>query len=172
VVIGDSVAVDTTGSLQQLRLIGTVDTDRQAVFDSMALVDISTAQELLDSQGSLSRIDLILPQTTAETQIQQLEKTFAGLQVTEAARRNNALLQMTEAFHTNLLAMSLLALLVGAFLIYNTITLSVLQRRTLFGQLRVIGVSRRELFGSIMFETLIFAVIGTAAGLLLGYVLG
>jgi len=171
-VVGESVNVDTSESLPQLRLIGTVDTDRQAVFDSMAMVDISTAQELLKSHGNLSRIDLILPETTAESQIQLIEQTFPDLQVTEAARRNNALLQMTEAFHTNLLAMSLLALLVGAFLIYNTITLSVLQRRSLFGQLRVIGVSRQELFGSIMLETLIFAVVGTAAGLLLGYVLG
>ena len=170
--IGDSVSVDTISSLQQLRLIGTVDTDRQAVFDSMALMDISTAQEILESQGSLSRIDLILPEATAEAQIQLIEQTFPALQVTQAARRNNALLQMTEAFHTNLLAMSLLALLVGAFLIYNTITLSVLQRRSLFGQLRVIGVSRQELFGSIMFETLVFAILGTAAGLLLGFLLG
>ena len=170
--IGDNVSVESTSSMQQLRLIGTVDTDRQAVFDSMAMVDISTAQELFESQGRLSRIDLILPEATTEARVKLIEQTFPDLQVTQAARRNNALLQMTEAFHTNLLAMSLLALLVGAFLIYNTITLSVLQRRSLFGQLRVIGVSRQELFSSIMFETLIFAAIGTAAGLLLGYVLG
>ena len=79
---------------------------------------------------------------------------------------------MTEAFHTNLLAMSLLALLVGAFLIYNTVTLSVIQRRQTFGQLRAIGLQRHELFRSILSETLAFAVIGTLAGIIIGYMLG
>ena len=172
IAVGGSVTVDSGGSLKQLRLISTVDTDTQVAFDSIAMVDISTAQELTGFQGKLSRIDLVLSEEPGAADVSLIQKTFPDLQIIEAGRRNNALQQMTQAFHTNLLAMSLLALLVGAFLIYNTVTLSVLQRRSLFGQLRVAGVRRGELFGSILAETLVFAVIGTAAGLLLGLLLG
>ena len=54
--------------------------------------------------------------------------------------------EMTAAFSTNLTAMSLLALVVGMFLIYNSSSFTVLQRRALWGSLRVLGTTRRELF--------------------------
>lgn len=75
---------------------------------------------------------------------------------------------MTRAFELNLQALSLLALVVGMFLIYNAMTFSVVQRRGLFGSLRALGVTRRELFMMIIAEAL---AIG-AAGIVLGLVLG
>lgn len=172
IAIDDRVRLADTNTLQQLQLINTIDTRQQAAFDTLAMTDISTAQELLGLQGRLSRIDLIIPDDQVNATIRLLKHEFPKVRVVAAERRNNALQQMTQAFHTNLLAMSLLALLVGAFLIYNTVTLSVLQRRSLFGQLRVAGVQRGELFRAILIETLVFATIGTIAGLLLGWLLG
>ena len=181
-------------ALPPLQLISTVDTNEQPGFESIAMVDIATAQNILGMQGKLSRIDLILPvqklftedsdskidkgqfgqakQNQIDRDISEITQSFKGVRIESAERQSNSLIQMTQAFHTNLFAMSLLALLVGAFLIYNTVTLSVIQRRPLFGQLRVVGITRGELFGSVMIETLVFAVLGTAAGLLLGYLLG
>ena len=184
---GDLIKVRSSG--KTLELLTTVDAATNPGFENIALVDISTAQNLLGMQGRLSRIDLVLPlptelnQTSANAagttrakqiaeDITRLESFFPGVRITDAARRNDSLTQMTEAFHTNLLAMSLLALLVGAFLIYNTVTLSVIQRRQTFGQLRAVGIQRHELFRSILTETLIFAVIGTLAGIAIGYLLG
>ncbi len=179
--VGSSITL--ADSSVTLTLISTVDTTVQANFENIAMVDISTAQDVLGLQGKLSRIDLVLPlqpaaatfkqrTTQLEQDIDYIEAAISGARVIEAARRNNALLQMTEAFHTNLLAMSLLALLVGAFLIYNTVTLSVIQRRSVFGQLRVAGVHRHELFRSIITETFAFSIAGTLAGVILGYFLG
>lgn len=48
---------------------------------------------------------------------------------------------MTRSFSLNLTALSLLALLVGMFLVYNTINFSVLQRRPLLASLRSLGVT-------------------------------
>jgi len=183
---GDTIAVKDHNL--QLTLTNTVDSEEQPGFESIAMVDISTAQEILGMQGRLSRIDLILPlpetsasaktaaQFDGENELQKninfIESSISGVAVTDAERQKSSLTQMTEAFHTNLLAMSLLALLVGAFLIYNTVTLSVIQRRQTFGQLRAIGLQRHELFRSILTETLAFAVIGTLAGIIIGYMLG
>ena len=183
---GDTITVKDSNL--QLTLTNTVNSDEQPGFESIAMVDVSTAQEILGMQGRLSRIDLILPlpKTSAaankvalsngDSELQKninfIESNIASVAVTDAERQRNSLTQMTEAFHTNLLAMSLLALLVGAFLIYNTVTLSVIQRRQTFGQLRAIGLQRHELFRSILTETLAFAVIGTLAGIVIGYMLG
>lgn len=178
---GDSITIKN--SSLQLELINTVDTKQQPGFENIAMADISTAQEILGSPGKLSRIDLILPlpatfayteapEDQLQSDIEYIESSLPGTSVTSAARRNNSLMQMTQAFHTNLLAMSLLALLVGAFLIYNTVTLSVIQRRQTFGQLRALGVQRNELFRSIITETVLFSVLGTLAGIILGYLLG
>ena len=79
---------------------------------------------------------------------------------------------MTRAFRLNLTALSLLALVCGAFLIYNTMTFSVVQRRTLIGTLRALGVTRGEIFALVLGEALAVALLGTAAGLGAGVLLG
>jgi putative ABC transport system permease protein len=79
---------------------------------------------------------------------------------------------MTAAFRLNLTALSLLALVVGMFLIYNTMTFSVVQRRLLFGILRSLGVTQREVVVLVLGEALIAGSIGAVLGLALGLALG
>src|SRR4030095_13879335 len=79
---------------------------------------------------------------------------------------------MTKAFRLNLTALSLLALVCGVFLIYNTMTFSVVQRRGTIGTLRALGVTRREIFVPVLGEALVVAVLGTATGLVSGVILG
>ena len=80
--------------------------------------------------------------------------------------------EMTRAFSINLKALGLLSLLVGMFLIYNTMTFLVMQRRRLIGSLRSIGVTRRQIFKLIIGEALLLAAIGTLIGIVLGIALG
>ncbi len=146
------------------------DLSRRAL-ESMLISDIATAQEVLGKVGRLSRIDLILD--TDEPVLAQLTAILpAGAELTRPAARVNTLEQMTRAFELNLSALSLLALIVGMFLIYNTMTFNVVQRRGLLGTLRCIGVTRRQIFALIMAEAVLISVIGTTLGLLLGIVLG
>ena len=79
---------------------------------------------------------------------------------------------MTRAFRLNLTALSQLALVCGLFLIYNTMTFSVVQRRGLIGTLRALGVTRREVFTLVLGEALGVALLGTAVGLAAGVLLG
>ena len=80
--------------------------------------------------------------------------------------------EMTRAFSINLKALGLLSLLVGMFLIYNTMTFLVMQRRRLIGSLRSIGVTRGQIFKLIIGEALLLAAIGTLIGIVLGIALG
>ncbi len=169
--IGDSLAIDA--SVAPVKLVNTITGQQEAAFESIVMMDIATAQDLLQMQGELSRIDLVLDSTANDASLlQRITSTFPSVNIIDAVSRNTSLKEMTSAFHTNLLAMSLLGVLVGAFLIYNTVTLAVLQRRSLFGVLRVTGVTRDELFRSVILESLFVAFIGTVVGLLLGYLLG
>src|SRR5919204_372386 len=95
-----------------------------------------------------------------------------GAQLTRPALRTQAIEQMTAAFELNLSALSLLALIVGMFLIYNTITFSVVQRRSLIGTLRCLGVTRGQVFALVLAEALVVGLVGALLGLALGLALG
>ncbi len=167
--VGDELPIVAVGAQAPAKLVNTIVGQQEAAFESIVMMDIATAQQLLQMEGKLSRIDLVIDD---EATLAQIQAAFPAVNVINAATRNTSLKQMTSAFHTNLLAMSLLGVLVGAFLIYNTVTLAVLQRRSLFGVLRATGVTRDELFRSVVIESLLIACIGTLIGLLVGYLLG
>ena len=71
---------------------------------------------------------------------------------------------MTEAFEINLQALSLLAVVVGVFLIYNTVTFSVVQRRPVIGILRSVGATKGQIFAFIIGEAVILGIVGTVLG--------
>ncbi|MGZ8248756.1 FtsX-like permease family protein [Methylomagnum sp.] len=139
----------------------------EAALEGLLVADIATAQELLGRVGRLDRIDAQLPD-----QPQELDRLRGllppGVLLEEAEGRNTAALRMTEAFTLNLKALSLLALLVGMFIIYNTLTFSVLQRRPLLATLRVLGVTRRQVLTGILGEAALLGAVGTGLGLAAG----
>ena len=146
----------------------------RAALDDVVITDVSTAEEWLGQPGRLTRIDVILPTgpagDAARTRIARACGDACSL--VPVAARAGAAAQMTRAFTLNLQAMSFLALLVGMFLIYNTMTFSVVQRRPLLGTLRALGVTRGELFALVLGEAILLALPATALGLGLGIGLG
>ena len=130
------------------------DLSRRAL-DGILLADIATAQELTGRLGKLDRIDLILPEEAEEAAAARIGTLLpSSARVLPADARSGAVREMTAGFRFNLMALSLLALVVGMFLIYNTMTFSVVQRRALFGTLRCLGVTRREVFSLVLGRTI------------------
>ena len=123
------------------------------------------------NSGTLSRIDLVLPDDAASVErVRQLLP--AGAEVRPASTQAATLATMTAAFRLNLTALSLLALVVGVFLIYNTVTFAVVQRRRVLGTYRALGVTRAEVFRAVMAEALAVGAVGTVLGIALGVLLG
>jgi putative ABC transport system permease protein len=172
--LGDKLKVEIGGLPQELKLVAFLKIDdplARQVLSKLLIVDISTAQELLQQKGQLSRIDLILPNNDEEKQkqIEKLQRILPGkILVEPSVTRLESADKMTRAFRLNLSALSLLALIVGMFLIYNTMTFSVVQRYSLLGQLRAVGVTRGEIFQLILIEAIVIGVIGTLLGLIGG----
>ena len=138
--------------------------------DGLILTDISTAQSLSDMGGKLTQIDLILPDNFDSTALSAALP--AGTLLVSSETRSSQVAEMTSAFRINLTALSLLALVVGIFLIYNAMTFSVVQRRALFGTLRSIGYTREQVFGMVLGEAALVGGLGAALGLGLGILLG
>ena len=140
--------------------------------EGVVLADIATAQELTGRIGKLDRIDLILPAETDGVLAELQALLPSNALVSPVGAGNGAVQQMIKAFRVNLTALSLLALVVGLFLIYNTMTFSVVQRRALFGILRSLGVTRGEVFILVIGEALILGILGSGFGIFLGILMG
>jgi putative ABC transport system permease protein len=168
---GERIRLVAAGSEHVVEVAGIVDFDAasQAIAETLVFADIATAQELLALAGVISRIDLIL---AAGQATRLAEARLPGAMLVETAEQNSALAEMTRAFRVNLTALSLLALVVGMFLIYATLSFLVVQRRPLIGIERALGVAPRQLFTVTIAEALLLGAAGTAAGLLLGKWLG
>ncbi|HKY53431.1 MAG TPA: FtsX-like permease family protein, partial [Anaerolineales bacterium] len=161
---GDTKYAYVTGLLEP-----SDDFSRRAL-DTLILTDIATAQSLSGTSGKLTQIDLILPENFDSA---ALAGTLpVGTLLITSELRTSQVNEMTSAFRINLTALSLLALVVGIFLIYNAMTFSVVQRRALFGTLRSIGYTREQVFGMVLGEAALIGTLGSALGLGLGILLG
>lgn len=175
--VGDQINARVGSQQQPLTLVGLLepsdDLSRRAL-DGLLITDIATAQELLDRMGRLDRIDLLVPQDAdAPTRLAAIAAILPpGARIETATARSGTVNEMTAAFNLNLTALSLLALVVGMFLIYNTVTFGVIQRRPVLGTLRALGMTRREIYGLILLEAGVLGVVGTLLGLGLGVLLG
>ena len=153
----------------RLRVSGVLPEGIAGLDTSVVFVDIVTAQELFAKVGKLDRIDMVVDPARRAT----LEKQIAtliphGTRAIEPAVRTNEIKRMLRSFQLNLAALSYVALLVGAFLIYNTVAISVVQRRPEIGTLRAMGASRAEIFRTFVAEGALFGFFGSLVGMVLG----
>ncbi len=168
---GDAFKVNANGRSHGASLLGTFDTSDGGL-DNVIVADIATAQSWLDQLGWLTRIDVKLSNGD-DAALAALEAALPdGARVLTAAGRTQATAAMSQAFMTNLTAMSLLALLVGLFLIFNAVSFSVLQRRGLMASMRAMGVTRFQLLVMVLTEAAVLGAAAGAAGVVLGLWLG
>ncbi len=160
-VLGDRVKVFTIRGLLR-------DAGPARVLDgNFALLDIAAAQWAFDYWGRLTRLDVHLYDASS---INAIERSIAarlppGLSVQRPSRRGREVEKMLEAFHFNLNALSYISLLVGLFLIYNTVSVSVIARRDEIGILRALGTGRRTIVVFFLSEALLLALVGCLLGL-------
>jgi putative ABC transport system permease protein len=171
--VNQSFEVDVGGKTYPAILIGTVRGD-QGGYDALVLTDVAQAQEWLESQGKLTRVDVRLAAGAAgEAAAEELRSWLpGGVRLEKAQGRAQQSVDMTAAFTTNLQAMSMLALLVSTLLIYGAISFAVVQRRRIIGILRALGATRGNVFTIVLTEAAVLGAVGAGLGLLLGVGIG
>jgi putative ABC transport system permease protein len=138
--------------------------------ESAIVMDLATAQRALNRFGRVDRILLKIPQTPSLEEWQQRLRTLlpAGVEVRPQGSGTNENRRMLAAFRWNLRLLSYISLVVGAFLIYNTISVSVVRRRPEIGIVRALGASRGVLLSAFVGEAACFGFAGAVIGIPLG----
>ena len=138
-----------------------------------AAMDIGWAQELFGLQGKLTGVlfqisDPNNPKPVSD-RIRHLVPPDAVVE--EPGARSGQVEHLLSGFELNLTALSMISLLVGVFLIYNTVTASVVRRRSEVGILRALGVSRAKVRWLFLGEAALYGMFGSVAGCVGGVLL-
>ena len=143
-------------------------------FASIAAWDVKTAQALLDRQGRYDAISVAAKDGTSSAQlvnaIKPLVSSDLEVKDSKVAAKDNAA-QINDGMKTIrlvLLGFGGIALLVGAFVIFNTLSITVAQRTREFATLRTLGASRKQVKRSVVLEGLVIGLAASAAGLVAG----
>lgn len=173
--VGETIDLEVgTGSLT-CTVTGLLDgaKDRTALWGRLAVMDIAAAQVVFDMVGRLDRIDLV---TDREHDVEEVLRAVQAVvppavTVERPSSRTAQADQMMRAFRLNVTVLSWVGLLVGMFLIYNTMAFAVAQRRREIGIYRAIGMTQAQVAVLFVIEAaflgLVGGTIGSAAGFLL-----
>jgi putative ABC transport system permease protein len=146
---------------------------RSSSWDRLAVMDIAAAQVTFGMVGRLDRIDLVTDTGTSIEEVAQAVRAVVPRHITveRPTTRTGQVEQMVRAFRLNLTVLSWVGLLVGMFLIYNTMAFSVAQRRREIGIYRAIGMSEAWVAGLFLTEAGLFGFLGGIAGSVAGMLL-
>ncbi len=139
----------------------------------LAVMDIAAAQRWLGKEGRIDQVDVVLADGAAEGDVAlRLAAALpATLTVAPPEQRFLTYESILASFQTMLTGLSLLCLVAGVFIIYNTTSTGALHRAVVMAGLRRLGATQRQVFSLFMFEAFVLGALGTAAGLAIGIVL-
>ncbi len=172
---GSQFPILAHGRRHVVRIVGILEPigPARASGGQVLVTGLRQAQKIFGMEGRVDRLDVVFPDGVREEAVtRRIAATLApGLSVGRPAARADAADRMLRAYRFNLSALGSIGLLVGAFLIYNTLSMSVLRRWPEIGAVRALGASRRMVFACFLAEGAALGTLGTAAGLVLGWAL-
>jgi putative ABC transport system permease protein len=175
--VGDTVAVSTLGAKRRYEVTGvaTFGAVNSLGDATMAIWDLPTAQTLLDKKDRFDGISIAAKQGTSTDALlgavrplvpASLEVKSAEQQAAADADETNVIVKAIRYF---LLGFGAIALFVGAFVIFNTLSITVAQRTREFATLRTLGASRRQVMRSVVIEGLVIGLLASVVGLFAGF---
>ncbi|MCG8426429.1 MAG: FtsX-like permease family protein [Chromatiales bacterium] len=163
--VGEHLTIESNGKAITLEIIGLFGDADEREYSNLVIMDVGNAQMHMAEAGFFDRIDFRVDSAERERFVHRLSALLSPeLRLETTGQGLQKRLSLTNAFAMNLRALGLLALLVGVFLIYNTMNGFVVQRGVMFGRMRALGVDQSQVYGAVLTEALILGV----AGLLLG----
>jgi putative ABC transport system permease protein len=177
--VGDTVGIATEGPVQEFEVVGIAQYGGVASIGNatFAVFDLATAQTLLDKEGQVDEIFVaakegVSPEQLAADLRNALPESVTVQTGTESAQeQTDEITTFTNIIEYFLLAFAGIALFVGAFVIFNTFSITVAQRTREFATLRTIGASRRQVLTTVILEALVVGFVASLIGLGLGVLL-
>ncbi len=171
---GDHVKLLIDDAMHEFTVAGVLKPREGDVGEQNVIVaDIGLAQEVTGKIGKLDSIDVRFPLGRSPDYWRQLlvRELPQSLTVEAQGSRTDENRKMLAAFRWNLRVLSYIALIVGAFLIYNTISISVVRRRSDIGIVRALGATRRIVTNAFLSEALFLAIVGSMLGVAIGRIM-
>lgn len=170
--VGDHLRLLINDREREYTVRGLLPNSGMSVANRYILMDIAAAQIATAKRSRVDRILLKLPEHSGvgidEWRTRLRAALPAGIEVNPQGSRTDANRRMLSAFRWNLQILSYVALVVGAFLIYNTISVSVVRRRHEIGIVRALGADRRLVLAAFLGEAICFGIAGSLLALPLG----
>jgi putative ABC transport system permease protein len=177
--VGDTIGVQVEGPVEQLKISGIVKFGAVSSIGGATLAgfDLATAQRLFDKEGKLDQIRVAAkPGVSPAKLIAQIREVLppgtevrtGDAQAKEDAKSTDEFISFLRYF---LLAFGLIALFVGAFVIVNSLSITIAQRTRELATLRTLGASRRQVRTSVVVEALVMGALASVVGLFLGLAL-
>lgn len=177
--VGDVIGVQAEGPVERLPISGIVrfGSDISLGGATLAGFDLPTAQRLFKKEGRLDEIAVQAKEDVSDTElVQQIEPILPpGTQVKTGSEQAESDASETAEFigffQKFLLAFGGIALFVGAFVIANSLSITIAQRTREFATLRTIGASSRQVLATVIVEALVVGLLASLVGLFLGLLL-
>jgi putative ABC transport system permease protein len=175
--VGSTLTVVTPGGSEEVRVSGVFTFASQSSLGGSTLIDgtLSDMQRWFSMQGKFSEIDAkaeagVSSDTLAE-RVKAAVPAYAEVKTgTQAAADQTK--QLSDAIGSFLKPMLLsfggIAVLVGAFIIFNAFSMTVAQRRREFAMLRALGASRRQVLATLTVEAVVMGLLASILGILAG----
>jgi putative ABC transport system permease protein len=174
--VGETIGVIARGAEQQMRIAGIVEIGGVESLGgaTMAIFDFAVAQRLFDKVGKLDSISVAAKRGYSSAQLvgeikpilpRTAQVRTAAAQAQKATTDTNGFLSIIQNF---LLAFAGVALFVGAFVIANTLSITIAQRTRELATLRTLGATRRQVLRSVLLEALLIGLLASIVGLFLG----
>jgi putative ABC transport system permease protein len=173
---GDRIGVAALGPARQYEIVGIARYGDLSSLGSatFAIFDVPTAQALLGKRGKLDAVQAAAESGVVPEELVRRIRAEVGNSVTvrsgseQATEESDEVATFTTIIRYFLLTFAGIALFVGAFVIFNTLSITVAQRTREFATLRTIGASRRQVLGSVIVEALVIGLLASVIGLFAG----
>ncbi len=170
--LGDELELAATTGQVRFRVVGLLASDGLARLNlgQVGVTTLETAQRAFERPGRLDQVDVVAaPGVDSETLQARLKAALdEGLRVFYPASKGVLVDQMLQAIFSGMGLIGTMALVVGAFLIYNTFSTTVAERTRELGLLRALGAGRGQIVGLVLAEVAALGLLGSGLGVLLG----
>ncbi len=170
--IDQKVRVQTVQGFKTLTVRGLLDPEgpARAAGGDIAIMDVYAAQIAFGKEGRIDRIDVsLLPGEALDAMKERISSALPKGYAVDTPRERGRQVELTlMRFRKSMSLISVLALLVGMYLIYNAVSISVVQRRKETGILRALGCTRGQVLRLFLFETIALSGLGSLIGIGLG----
>ena len=167
--VGDFLALDYKGKTVRFKVAGTVP---GATGQAIAVMDLGTLQWRLEGLGRISRIDVqLLDGKGIEDVASAVQNLNLGVRLISSQERDRRASNLSRAYRVNLNVLALVALFTGAFLVFTTISFSVLRQQSQLALLSILGASSRWIFLLVLAQAGCIAALGGLLGIGLGLTL-